>query len=149
MGIIGCSDPKTDTAWIPPSPSNVIDGVKYVSGNWKPHLAAGDKGLSWGNHRAVVHVENPTANSIRVEIPWRRLDADPEEKAIVIEDSTSGEPIPNALARDVTAESGRVPVARPGSASGCEIKPSGRAAGPFGPVVLLLGLTLLIRRRRA
>ena len=50
---------------------------------------------------------------------------------------------------DVTAESGRVPVARPGSASGCEIKPSGRAAGPFGPVVLLLGLTLLIRRRRA
>ena len=108
MGIIGCSDPKTDTAWIPPSPSNVIDGVKYVSGNWKPHLAAGDKGLSWGNHRAVVHVENPTANSIRVEIPWRRLDADPEEKAIVIEDSTSGEPIPNALARDVTAESGTV-----------------------------------------
>ena len=50
---------------------------------------------------------------------------------------------------DVTAESGRVPDAWPGSASGCEIKPSGRAAGPFGPAVMLLGLMLLIRRRRA
>ena len=50
---------------------------------------------------------------------------------------------------DVTGESGRVPDAWPGSASGCEIKPSGRAGGPFGPAVLLLGLTLLIRRRRA
>jgi len=50
---------------------------------------------------------------------------------------------------DVTGESERVPQAWPGSASGCEIRPSGRAAGPLGPAVMLLGLTLLIRRRRA
>ncbi len=55
------------------------------------------------------------------------------------------EPRPN----EVTGESGGVPDAWPGSASGCEIKPSGRAGGPFGPAVLLLGLALLIRRRRA
>ena len=43
----------------------------------------------------------------------------------------------------------RVPDAQPGSAYGCEIEPSGEAGGPFGPAVLLLGLTLLIGRRRA
>jgi hypothetical protein len=65
------------------------------------------------------------------------------------------EPIPavhgrnDARTDDVTTESGPVSDAWPGSASGCEIKPSGRAGGPFGPAVLLLGLTLLVRRRRA
>ena len=50
---------------------------------------------------------------------------------------------------DVTGAPVAVPDAWPGSASGCEIKPSGRAGGPFGPAVLLLALTLLICRRRA
>jgi len=49
---------------------------------------------------------------------------------------------------DVTGEAARVQDARPSSPYGCEIELSGRAGGPFGPAVLLLGLTLLIRRRR-
>ena len=36
---------------------NIIDGVVWESGNWKPHLPAGDKGKSWGNHRAVVKIK--------------------------------------------------------------------------------------------
>lgn len=65
------------------------------------------------------------------------------------------EPIPafdgrdDARTDDVIVESGPVHGAWPSSASGCEIKSSGRAGGPFGPAVLLLGLTLIVRRRRA
>ena len=35
------------------------------------------------------------------------------------------------------------------SGSGCEIAPPGTAGGPFGPGLLLIGLVLAIRRRRA
>ena len=75
--------------------------------------------------------------------PALRLRVTPPEPNPAVE--AGNEPPPN----DVTGESGRVPDAWPGSASGCEIKPSGRAGGPFGPAVLALGLALLLRRRRA
>ena len=108
---VGCSEPVVvDSAWVPPAPSNVIGAVKYVSGNWTPHLAAGEKGLSWGNHRAVVHIDASSSieTAVKVTIPWRRLDAKPAEKAIVVVDSASGLALPNAAALEVSSEEGIV-----------------------------------------
>ncbi|MEZ5316825.1 MAG: DUF6067 family protein [Vicinamibacterales bacterium] len=101
---------------------NVIDGVVFEPGNWAPHLAAGSKGLSWGNHRAVVEIEGPAAGAgaagtaagrdasgnVVVTIPWRRHDPDPAAKAIVVVDAASGEPVPNAVALRVEPASGDV-----------------------------------------
>lgn len=44
---------------------------------------------------------------------------------------------------------GQSPVPSPSVASGCEITPPGTTSGPFGPALLLFGLAMLIRRRRA
>ncbi|MGB5546419.1 MAG: hypothetical protein WBM74_07590, partial [Polyangiales bacterium] len=41
------------------------------------------------------------------------------------------------------------PSASLGPSSGCEIKHPGTSQGPLGPAAMLLGLAVLIRRRRA
>ena len=55
---LACSEPPVEPGELyrAPTISNQIDGVVFEAGNWEPHLAAGDKGVSWGNHRAVVEV---------------------------------------------------------------------------------------------
>ncbi|NQV72618.1 hypothetical protein HQ496_05805 [bacterium] len=109
---VGCAKEEAvvETAWIPPAPSAIVEGVTYTSGNWEPYLAAGEAGLSWGNHRAVVtfSVEASLENAVEVTIPWRRLDTHPELKAIVVVDSSSGNAIPDAFAKLVSRESGTV-----------------------------------------
>ena len=105
---------------------NVVDGVVWEAGNWEPHLAAGEEGVSWGNHRAVVVVEGaeptppaggqPTteaemasrAEAVLVTIPWRRRDADPGGKGVIVVDATTGEAVPNALAIRIDNASGDV-----------------------------------------
>ena len=81
-----------------PAIPNTVDGVVFEAGNWEPHLAAGDEGDSWGNHRAVVVVDDPSANAVMATIPWRRRDQDPAAKSIVVLDAASGLAIQNALA---------------------------------------------------
>jgi hypothetical protein len=97
----------------------------------RAHRAAGDEPVQL--HQVYMLLGDPAL----------RLRVTPSEPNPAVD--PGNEPRPN----DVTGESGRVPGAWSGSASGCEIKPSGRSGGPFGPAVLLLGLALLIRRRRA
>ena len=111
----------------PPIP-NEIDGVVWEAGNWEPHLPAGDEGVSWGNHRAVVVIDavpgagppNPDdqesttraqagpTEAVLVTIPWRRRDAEPWTKSVVVVDASSGEPVANALALRTENESGDV-----------------------------------------
>ncbi len=55
------------------------------------------------------------------------------------------DPLPGVRS-DVPADA---PNASLGLSSGCEIKHPGTSQGPLGPAVMLLGLALLIRRRRA
>ena len=62
---------------------NIIDGVVWESGNWKPHLPAGEKGKSWGNHRAVVKIKSYN-RFLGIRIHWRRSDNNPKEKAVVV-----------------------------------------------------------------
>ena len=108
--LVSCAAPPVEDGWIPSAPSNVVDGAQRVAGNWEPHLPAGEAGLSWGNHRAVVHIDEATSSetSVRANIPWRRIDANPRTKAIVEVDSASGEAIPNARALFIEAERGAV-----------------------------------------
>lgn len=57
-----------------------------------------------GNHRAVVRVE-AAADAVRARIPWRRRDAAPEKKAVIVTDST-GRRIANVLALSVERSAG-------------------------------------------
>lgn len=97
--------------------------VKYGVGSWDP-----EAGL--GNHRVVVRVEAPPAPkaasikkgtkkaaaspaltkpaAVRVIIPWRRRDLEPEKKNIVVVDAASGERVTNVLALAVNRENGDI-----------------------------------------
>jgi hypothetical protein len=70
--------------------------VPYRLGHWDPD--------SLGNHRAVLRVEAP-AKAVQVLIPWRRRDADPEKKEIIVTTS-SGRRVTNAVPIEVTRERG-------------------------------------------
>lgn len=60
-----------------------------------------------GTHRAVVRVEQ-AAEAVRVRVEWRRRDALPEKKGVVVVDAQSGKRIANAAATGITAEAGEV-----------------------------------------
>ena len=82
----------------------------WEAGDWEPFLAAGPEGDSWGNHRAVVELEPGTdaGPAVRVTIPWRRRDRNPEAKAVVVLDASTNQPVANALALRVESVSGEV-----------------------------------------
>jgi hypothetical protein len=108
--IVGCSGSTTqEPVQAPPIPKSV-DGVEWSIGNWEPHLAAGSEGLSWGNHRAVVELNDAdfAGNPVIAEITWRRADAHPEQKAIVVVDAETGEAVTNAAVLQVNAHRGEV-----------------------------------------
>ncbi len=97
--------------------------MKSGAGSWDP-----ESGL--GNHRAVVRVEAPAAPkapspekgakkavaapvitkraAVRVIIPWRRRDLDPDQKNIIVVDAASGDWIPNVLPLAVDREHGDI-----------------------------------------
>ncbi|NNM05679.1 MAG: hypothetical protein HKO65_11385 [Gemmatimonadetes bacterium] len=105
--------PATDL-YRAPAPATVIDGVAWESGNWEPHLPAGEEGVSWGNHRAVVEVGDADTASLRgaeavaVTIPWRRRDQAPGSKGIIVVDAATGQVVRNALALRIENASGDV-----------------------------------------
>jgi len=99
--------------------------VKYGVGSWDP-----ESGL--GNHRAVVRVETlPSSGTIagrlvnsrppvitaefsrnaavvRVRIPWRRRDADPGQKGLLVFDAATGARITNVVPLSIDRESGDI-----------------------------------------
>ena len=72
--------------------------IKYGVGSWDP-----EAGL--GNHRAVVRVEASVA-AVRVRIPWRRRDADPGKKDLLVFDAATGARVTNVHVLAVSRESG-------------------------------------------
>jgi hypothetical protein len=73
--------------------------IPYRIGTWDAD--------SLGNHRVVIYVEsNQTRDAVRVHIPWRRRDKDPESKRIVIVDAATGKEIRNVLRVSVSREEG-------------------------------------------
>jgi len=119
----GCGEAATDSAplYRAPTLSNVVDGVIWEAGDWEPWLPAGSEGTSWGNHRAVVELDTAALRggapeAVAVTIPWRRHDADPGDKSIVVLDAATGAPVTDVLALRVERASGDV-VFRPDAGS--------------------------------
>jgi hypothetical protein len=71
--------------------------VPYQIGNWDSER--------YGNHRAVVRVEN-AAEAVVAAIPWRRRDFEPEKKAVLVIDAATGLRMNNVQAASVTREKG-------------------------------------------
>jgi hypothetical protein len=82
--------------------------VPFGTGTWD--------GEKWGNHRAVIKVEFK-AEAVRVRIPWRRHDADPEKKRIIVVDAATGQNVANAVPIKISRESGEI-VFEPATAPG-------------------------------
>lgn len=76
--------------------------VRYTIGAWDRD--------SLGNHRVVLHVgATPQASdAVHAYIPWRRRDADPEKKNIVVIDATTGLRVMNVARMNITRESGDI-----------------------------------------
>ena len=104
----GCAaEPETGALYRAPPVPNVVDGVVFEAGNWEPHLAAGLEGDSWGNHRAIVEVDATSGvDAVAVTIPWRRRDADPEQKSVVVVDAATATPLSDVIVVRLEAESG-------------------------------------------
>ena len=88
--------------------------VVFVSVAWlaavEPSLQEAPYGVGrWpaamGNHRARVRVED-NADAVRVHLPWRRRDRNPQEKAIHLVDATDGQRITNVARARIGRESG-------------------------------------------
>jgi len=60
-----------------------------------------------GNHRALVEVRDK-ADAVFVHIPWRRRDPNPQDKAIVIYDSTTQKRITNLVRININQEFGDI-----------------------------------------
>ena len=61
--------------------------------------------LAYGHHRAVVRVEAP-ADAVLAHVAWRRRDAKPEAKEIVVIDAATGARVANVARASVTREAG-------------------------------------------
>lgn len=61
----------------------------------------------FGNHRAVVHVEEG-ADAVEVRIPWRRTDEHPENKDLLVVRDGEEEPLANRFVRECNREYGHV-----------------------------------------
>jgi hypothetical protein len=62
-----------------------------------------------GYHRVVITVSGETAGkAVRVTLPWRRPDIDPEAKRIVVKDAATDKKITNVSIISLTAEKGEI-----------------------------------------
>lgn len=83
----------------PAQPENALPVARYGIGSW-PETGR-------GNHRALVRV-TAKADAVRVTIPWRRRDRDPEKKAILAFDAATGKATTNVACIAVTREYGEL-----------------------------------------
>ncbi|MBN1939464.1 MAG: hypothetical protein JW843_07750 [Candidatus Aminicenantes bacterium] len=97
-----------EAAWLLASLGLAAQDVPYQTGDWDNER--------FGNHRAVVRVEKP-AEAVSASIPWRRRDAEPEKKAVLVFDAATGLRVQNVLAANVTRERGDI-VFQPATAPG-------------------------------
>ena len=82
--------------------------IPYTTGTWNPETL--------GNHRAVVRVD-AAAEAVRVHVPWRRRDADPDRKDVWIISAKTGERVMNVVRLRIDRETGDFvfqPAAGPG-----------------------------------
>lgn len=71
----------------------------YGTGKWDAD--------SLGNHRVVVAVDKP-CDAVLATLQWRRRDANPDKKGIIIIDAATGRRITNVARRGITQEKGEI-----------------------------------------
>jgi hypothetical protein len=75
------------------------DHAAYSVGKWPPS--------ELGNHRARLRVDAP-ADAVWAHIPWRRRDADPQDKDLVVVQAATGKRIGNVVGAKVAREAGDI-----------------------------------------
>jgi hypothetical protein len=88
--------------------SAVAQDIPYRTGSWEAKML--------GNHRAVVRVETK-AEAVKVRIPWRRRDLDPEKKGLLVFAAETAARVRNVVPLTINREFGEVafePAAGPG-----------------------------------
>jgi len=96
------------TFLLPARCAGAVEAVPRGVGQWP---------AEWGNHRAVVRVDG-SPEAVRVHLPWRRPDRDPQKKAIFVVDAATGKPVENVVPVTVGREYGELvfgPVTSPGT----------------------------------
>jgi len=81
--------------------------ARYAYGEW-------DRAL--GNHRAVIRV-TAAGDAAYAWLPWRRRDAFPQAKHVMVVDAQSGKPVENSVVAACNREYGEIvfqPVSGPG-----------------------------------
>ena len=78
--------------------SAMADEVEYGVASWPEKM---------GNHRARVRV-GAKADAVRAHIPWRRHDASPQDRNIVVLESANGKQVANVARPEVTREYGDI-----------------------------------------
>ena len=81
----------------------ILDGIPHVISDtlWRVDMH--------GTHRAVVRVSNSEdTDAVKVILPWRRTDFEPEKKKVVVVDAQTGQDIKNVKILSLTAENGTV-----------------------------------------
>jgi len=82
-------------------PQNVFKPTAecYTTGNWTADTL--------GNHRVVVRVADP-AQAVYVKIPWRRSDADPGKKGVLLTHAQTNTLIRNIYLKEINQEYGEI-----------------------------------------
>ena len=62
---------------------------------------------SFGNHRAVLHVDKP-AEAVRLDFQWRRPDKDVDKRRFLVVHAASGDTVPHILRHEVDNECCRI-----------------------------------------
>ena len=76
-----------------------LQEIPHRTGQWDRRV--------WGNHRVVVRVESK-ADAVRVRVPWRRRDAEPDKKGLLVAAAATSSRVLNVVARAVNRESGEI-----------------------------------------
>lgn len=77
----------------------IAQEIQYAAGQWDR------EGL--GNHRVVIRVDS-NADAVHVHIPWRRRDAEPEKKDLILIDAATGRRVNNIFRTAINAEYGDI-----------------------------------------
>ena len=88
--------------------STFAQDIPYKTGSWN--------GDDLGNHRAVIRVES-AADAVWAHIPWRRRDAGPENKTVILVDAKTRVRVKNLVTVVINREYGDLifqPVSGPG-----------------------------------
>ena len=81
--------------------------VIYESGNWD-HPDYSEAFESYGNHRAVIELQDTLYSNTQVLIPWRRRDNEPAQKDIIIVDAKTNTVVENRYVIEINNEYGHL-----------------------------------------